>query len=70
MTDLATARSAAHSPDHDAAWQAWARSAEDMLGHALDGNQEGDGYSLDGAFAAFSDGASVVEYALDVIGRR
>ncbi len=70
MTQLAATRRGPTTLDADARWLSWCTRAEDMLGHSLDGNQETDGYSFDGAFAAFSDGASVVEYALDVIGRR
>lgn len=70
MNHLATLRPDPAIQDDDARWQGWVRRAEDMLGHGLNGDQARDGYSLQQAFAAFSDGASVVEYALDVIGRR
>lgn len=70
MNHLAFAQAESLSLDSDARWLGWCGRAEDMLGHDLDGDQARDGYSIDGAFAAFRDGASVVEYVLDVQGRR
>ena len=51
-------------------WSSFCNLAEDMLGHDLDGDQETDGYSIEDALAAFDDGASVVEYVLDVQARK
>lgn len=70
MNHLAFAQAESASIDTDTRWLSWCGRAEDMLGHALDGDQATDGYSLDGAFAAFREGASVVEYVLDVQGRQ
>lgn len=70
MNHLASAIAETLAPDSDVRWLSWCRRAEDMLGHLLDGDQARDGYSLDGALAAFADGSSVVEYVLDVQGRR
>lgn len=70
MTHLAFAAAESLAPDSDVRWLSWCRRAEDMLGHLLDGDQARDGYSLDGAHVAFSEGSSVVEYVLDVQGRQ
>lgn len=70
MSHLAVAQAESLSLDSDIVWLRWCRRAEDMLGHDLDGDQRADGYSIDGAYAAFCDGASVLEYVLDVQGRR
>lgn len=70
MSHLAFARTESTALDADIVWLRWCTRAEDMLGHDLDGDQARDGYSIDGALAAFRDGASVVEYVLDVKGRQ
>lgn len=70
MTHLAFAQTESLALDADIVWLRWCRRAEDMLGHDLDGDQAADGYSIDGAYDAFREGASVVEYVLDVKGRR
>lgn len=48
------------------AWLQWVKKVEGLLGHSLDGDQDTDGYSLDYAHDAFSDGASAEEYADEV----
>lgn len=70
MSHLAFAQAESLSLDADDRWLSWCRRAEDMLGHTLDGDESRDGYSIDGALGAFAEGSSVVEYVLDVRGRR
>ncbi len=60
--NLALARVVALSPDHDPRFQNWLARAEDMLGASL-------ASEIDAAHNAFQEGASVVEYVLDVKGR-
>jgi hypothetical protein len=62
MNHLTCARASAAAPDHDAYFQAWIARAEDMLGRDL-------AAEIESAFASFQQGASVVEYVLDVQGR-
>ena len=70
MNHLEFAAFESRETDNDTRWLNFVASAEDMLGHDLDGDQAEDGYSIDGAYRAFCEGASVVEYVLDVKGRR
>jgi len=51
----------------DNEWLAWAKRVEARLGHSLDGEEEDDGYSIDGALQAFERGATVEEYSRAVI---
>lgn len=44
----------------------WLDEVEKKLGHDLDGDEGEDGYSLDGAAAAFRGGKSAAEYVSDV----
>lgn len=48
------------------AWLAWVKKVESLLGHSLDGDQEKDGYSLDYAHDAFSDGVSAKEHVEEI----
>lgn len=43
-------------------WERWAEKAESLLGHDLDGDENRDGFSLDGAHEAYKDGMSVRDY--------
>lgn len=43
-------------------WQRWIKQAQKLAGHTLDGDQEEDGYSLDGANDAFDKGLSPAQY--------
>jgi hypothetical protein len=43
-------------------FELWAAAVERILGHDLDGDQQTDGYSLDGALAAFERGVTVRQY--------
>jgi len=47
-------------------WLAWVKKAEKLLGHSIDGDQDRDGYSLDGAHDAFADGLTIEEYVQEV----
>lgn len=49
--------------DADFRWLAWIGRAEDMLGCEIAG------YSIEAAYNCFLEGASVVEYVLDVKAR-
>jgi hypothetical protein len=44
--------------DSERAWLKWVKKVEKLLGHDLDGNQDCDGYSLDGAYAAWETGVT------------
>lgn len=44
-------------------FEKWARKAETIMRHDLDGDESIDGYSLDSAFDAFNRGFSPEEYA-------
>jgi hypothetical protein len=57
--DFAASESAACEPT---AFERWARRAESLLGHSLDGDQQKDGYSLDGAMEAWGLGQSVADF--------
>lgn len=46
----------------ESAFEIWATEAERLLFHDLDGDQEADGYSVGGAFDAFVDGSTELEY--------
>ena len=50
----------------DRAWEKWTAKVERILGHDLDGNEDIDGYSLDGANAAFEAGETPEAYAKEV----
>ena len=43
-------------------WLRWINVAEKIAGHSLDGDQDTDGYSLDGAYDAFEAGLFPEEY--------
>lgn len=45
-------------------WDRWISAAEKRVGHDLDGDQDSDGYSLDGAFEAFRGGITPSGYAI------
>jgi hypothetical protein len=44
-------------------FEIWATRVESILGHNLDGDQEIDGYSLDGAYVSWESGMTAKEYA-------
>lgn len=53
------------------AWLAWAAEVEEIVGHDLDGDEDTDGYSIDGAYAAWEAGdCSPAEYAAEIAGGR
>jgi hypothetical protein len=52
---LGLAESAACAPT---AWERWIDQVEKLLGHDTDGDQEQDGYSLDGFYASWKAGLS------------
>ncbi len=43
-------------------WIGWINEAEKLAGHSLDGDQEEDGYSLDGCYDAFKRGFTPNDY--------
>jgi hypothetical protein len=47
-------------------WLAWIRQAETLVGHSLDGDEDEDGYSMDGAYAAWEHGETPAAYAAEV----
>lgn len=51
------------------AWDRWADKVEKLLGHDLDGDEALDGFSVDGALAAFERGQGAADYA-DVVRSR
>ena len=61
--------------DADAAWSAWVKRAEAVLGHNLDGDDSAparaagkiDGYSLDGAYDAFCASVTVDAFVRTVM---
>jgi len=46
------------------AWDKWIEQAEEFHGGTLDGDQKTDGYSLDGAYNAFTNGLTPFQYVL------
>lgn len=68
---FAASESAALQPTD---WEVWAERVEKALGHDLDGEDSdaarkagtSDGYSLDGAYAAWRRGDSVMQHVADV----
>ncbi len=55
----------------DTDWDRWIRAVERDLGHDLDGDQDVDGYSMDGAGDAFfKRKESVAQYVAGVLERR
>jgi hypothetical protein len=47
-------------------WLAWIKQAETLVGHSLDGDEDVDGYSMDGAYAAWEAGLTPKAYAAEV----
>ncbi len=47
----------------DQRWERWTKDVETRLGHDLDGDQETEGYSIDHAFAFYTDGLTGEEAA-------
>lgn len=54
------------SSREEARWERWVNEVERLLGHSLDGDQEIDGYSLDGALDLFKSGMKPITYAFTV----
>ncbi len=50
----------------DRRWYAFCRKVEALIGVDLDGDEDEDGYSIDGAYAAWEVGVSPAEYAAEV----
>jgi hypothetical protein len=53
--------------ESDIAWDRWVKKVEKFLGHSLDGNEEEDGYSLDFAHDAFTNGESAEDFAEEIV---
>ena len=53
----------------DTAWSRWCIDAERLIGGGLDGDETENGYSLDGAYDAYSAGRSAAQYAATVKAR-
>ena len=72
MQDLADHPFAIHmaaesrSSPTERAWERFWAKCEKLLGHSLDGNDDTDGYSIDGAYAAFDAGATAEQYVAEV----
>lgn len=65
--------STAYIDRSEAAWLRWCNMAERILGHDLDGDdnaREGEGFSIDEAFASFSAGFTPQNYAAIVRARK
>lgn len=54
----------------EAGWLLWCRHAEALIGCDLDGNEETDCFSIDGAYQACWNGQSALDYAKAVQRRR
>jgi len=65
---------AGYASDEEKAWLRWVKQVERILGHDIDGNESvearahgmSDGYSADGAYAAWEQNISAAEYAAEV----
>lgn len=56
----------AYESPEERRWLAWCAKVERVLCHDLDGNEALDGYSMDGAYAAFEAGLTTAAYAGEV----
>lgn len=61
--EFAATESAALAPTK---WEHWITEAESLAGHHLDGDQRADGYSYDGAYAAWKAGRTPAAYVAEV----
>jgi hypothetical protein len=64
--DFAALEARAHEPHP---WDHWLADAERLAGHDLDGDDEIEGYSLDGAHDAFERGESPAAYVASIRSR-
>jgi hypothetical protein len=64
------ARSESYVSPGERAWLRWVQKAERLFGDNLDGNDDRDGYSMDGAYGAFEASQTPAEYVADVAQRR
>jgi len=64
--DLGFAESCAAAPTR---FEKWCAEVEAIVGHELDGDQDRDGYSVDGALDVFCSGRLPSEYAAEIIAR-
>jgi len=55
-----------HVSAGDRAWDKFINRAEGLLEFELDGDEDRDGYSIDGAYAAFKAGTTAEDYAKEV----
>ena len=55
-----------YAAPQDLAWFGWINAAEQACGHSLDGDQSTDGYSMDGAYAAFLEGKTIGQYLAQI----
>ena len=53
-------------PTHESEWMLFCERAEKMLGHSLDGDEDTDGYSIDGAYDSYCGGMTAQEYATEI----
>jgi hypothetical protein len=67
---LEFARSESYVSPGERAWLRWIKKAEKLFGADLDGDEDRDGYSMDGAYGAWEAGWSPAEYVADVVQRR
>ena len=51
-------------------WEKWAVRLEKLLGHDLDGDQEADGYSIDGCHDMFRAGKTPLQASYIVLWRK
>ena len=63
------ARESGAADPNERAWLKWVKAAESALGHSLDGDEKGCGYSLDEAFEAFAQNVPAEGYAQEVMER-
>jgi hypothetical protein len=63
---LALAQSESYVSPTERAFMAWVGAVEKIVGHSLDGDEDRDGYSLDGAYAAFEASVTAADYAAEV----
>lgn len=67
---LALAQSESYESDGDRAWARFCRDVKKLIGGHLDGDDDRDGYSVDGAYASFEAGETAEQYAEDVAENR
>jgi hypothetical protein len=53
--------------DKERNWLRWIKRAEYLAGHSLDGDEDVDGYSLDGAYGAWEAGETTAQYVASIV---